>query len=77
MLPKRLEARLPSVTNTWQNFSGAEHDDTAALTRTNLALQGAGDVDREIGRQMWQDQRFIWTRWVDGLAPQARSRRST
>ena len=69
VLPKRLEARLPSVTNTWQNFSGAEHDDTAALTRTNLALQGAGDVNREIGRQMWQDQRFIWTSWVDGLAP--------
>ena len=69
VLPKRLEARLPAVTNTWQNFSGAEHDDTAALTRTNLALQGAGDVNREIGRQMWQDQRFIWTQWVDGLAP--------
>jgi hypothetical protein len=69
VLPKRLEERLPAVTNTWQNFSGAEHDDTAALSRTNLALQGAGDVNREIGRQMWQDQRFIWTQWVDGLAP--------
>jgi hypothetical protein len=69
VLPKRLEARLPSVTDTWQNFSGAEHDDSDALTRTNLALKGMGDVDREIGRQMWQDQRFIWTRWVDGLAP--------
>ena len=72
VLPKRLEADLPSVTNTWQNFSAAEHDDTAALTRTNLALQGAGDVNREIGRQMWQDQRFIWDRWVAGLAPKSK-----
>ena len=72
VLPKRLEAHLPAVTNTWQNFSGAEHDDTAALKRTNLALQGAGDVNREIGRQMWQDQRFIWDRWVAGLAPKSK-----
>jgi hypothetical protein len=72
VLPKKLEAELPSVTDTWQNFNGAEHDDSAALSRTNLVLQGSGDVNQEIGRQMWQDQRFIWTRWVDGLEPEAK-----
>ena len=72
VLPKKLEAELPSVTDTWQNFNGAEHDDSAALSRTNLVLQGAGDVNQEIGRQMWQDQRFIWTRWVDGLEPETK-----
>jgi Sulfatase len=69
VLPKRLEDRLASVTDTWQGFSAAEHDDTAALARANLVLKGTGDVDREIGRQMWQDQRFISDRWVSGLQP--------
>lgn len=72
VLPKRLEARLPSVTDTWQGFSAAEHDDTAALTRANLVVRSSGDVAHEIGRQMWQDQRFIWEQWVDGIAPSPR-----
>ena len=27
VLPKKIEAELPSVTDTWQDFNGAEHDD--------------------------------------------------
>lgn len=72
VLPKRLEDRLPSVSQTWQGFSAAEHDDTAALTRANLVVKTSGDVDHEIGRQMWQDQRFVWQRWVAGIRPSAR-----
>jgi hypothetical protein len=73
VLPKRLEDRLPSVSNTWQNFGGENHGDTQASTDRNpLVVNGNGDIDREVGRQMWQDQRYVWDRYVSGVRAAAR-----
>jgi hypothetical protein len=72
VLPKRLEDRLPSVSNTWQGFSGRSHGDGDTAERGPLLLSGKDDVDREVGRSMWHDQRFIWSSWVDGIAPHTR-----
>lgn len=71
VLPKRLEDRLPSVSNTWQDFGGTGHSNVDTATRAPLVVNGSGDIDRAVGRQMWRDQRFIWDRYVNALQPSA------
>jgi Sulfatase len=70
VLPQRLEARLPSVTETWQGFGSKSHGDGQA-ERTPV-VKNVNDVDAAVGRQMWQDQRFVWDRWLAGIRPQQR-----
>jgi len=72
VLPRRLEDRLPSITNTWANFGGRSHSDSASLDRDNLAVVNDGQVDTEIGRDMWQDQRFFWQSWLAGVKRSSR-----
>jgi hypothetical protein len=72
VLPKRLEERLPSISNTWEGFSGKSHGDGDTAERGPLVVSGTGDIDREVGRQMWHDQRFVWDSWVAGIDPHSR-----
>jgi hypothetical protein len=72
VLPKRLEERLPSISNTWQGFSGKSHGDGDTAERGPLLVSGNEDIDRAVGREMWHDQRFVWDSWVESLRPHAR-----
>jgi hypothetical protein len=72
VLPKRLEERLPSISNTWQGFSGKSHGDGDTAERGPLLVSGNEDIDRAVGRQMWHDQRFVWDSWVESLRPRTR-----
>jgi len=67
VLPKRLEDGLPSVSNTWQDFGGSSH--TNGAEQDPLILKSATDLNSEVGRQMWRDQRFTWDAWVDRIEP--------
>jgi hypothetical protein len=70
VLPKRLEDGLPSVSNTWQDFGGSSH--TNGAEQDPLILKSATDLNSEVGRQMWRDQRFTWDAWVDRIEPGSR-----
>jgi Sulfatase len=72
VLPQKLEERLPSISNTWQNFGGKTHGDETELARNPLLVKSTSDIDAAVGRQMWQDQRFLWDHWVDGIQPSAK-----
>jgi len=65
VLPQRLAAELPSVTETWQGFAGKSHGDGDVEVAPPVTSKE--QVDRAVGRQMWQDQRFVWDRWVSGI----------
>jgi hypothetical protein len=66
VLPKTLERRLPSVSETWKDFGGghggkpADHDDPLSVTKPQ-------DVDRMVGRQLWRDQRAVWAGFLSTL----------
>ncbi len=70
VLPKRVEDRLPSITETWQGFSGKSHGDGAVERAAQP--QNDAQVDAAVGRQMWQDQRYVWDRWIGTIVPKAR-----
>jgi hypothetical protein len=70
LLPDGLRRRLPSVTDTWMNF-GKEHADEQ-LGAKPLAVRNAEDVDRAVGRQLWQDLRFQFERYADSITPTRR-----
>ena len=69
-LPDETRRRLPSVTDTWMNF-GKEHADEQ-LGAKPLAVRNAEDVDKAVGRQLWQDLRFQFERYADSIAPSER-----
>jgi hypothetical protein len=71
VLPKPLEARLPSVSNTWRGFNEESHGDGQA-EHSPLVVRNPKQIDVEVGRQMWQDQRFLFDRWASGVAPAAK-----
>jgi hypothetical protein len=66
VLPKQMERRIPSVTETWQDF-GKQHEEGGG--GTNLAVRNDADIDQAVGRQLWQDQRFQSERFVEGIEP--------
>jgi hypothetical protein len=70
LLPEETARRLPSVTDTWQNF-GKEHADEQ-LAAKPLAVRNAADVDRTVGRQLWSDVRFQFERYVYSIRPTRR-----
>ena len=72
VLPKRLEDRLPSVSNTWQDFGGLNHQNGESTERNPLILKSATELNSEVGQQMWRDQRFTWEAWVDRIEPSSR-----
>jgi hypothetical protein len=71
VLPKGLEDRLPSVTETWQGFSSSKSHGDGAVERAGPP-QNDDQVDRAVGRQMWQDQRYVWDRWISTLSKRQR-----
>ena len=66
LLPEEHTGRLPSVTQTWQDFGGGGHADEAPGARP-LALRGSADIDRAVGRELWRDQRFQFEGYVAGI----------
>ncbi|MDQ3890487.1 MAG: sulfatase-like hydrolase/transferase [Actinomycetota bacterium] len=70
LLPEETARRLPSVTDTWQNF-GKEHADEQ-LGAKPLAVRNAADVDRAVGRQLWSDVRFQFERYAYSIRPTRR-----
>jgi hypothetical protein len=70
VLPDGLTRRLPSVTETWQNFGKAHAEDQFAAKP--LAVRNAEDIDRAVGRQLWSDVRFQFERYVDSIEPSPR-----
>jgi hypothetical protein len=70
VLPDGLTARLPSVTETWQNF-GKEHAEEQFAAKP-LAIRDDRDIDRTVGRQLWADLRFQFERYVDSISPSRR-----
>jgi Sulfatase len=70
VLPKTLERKLPSVTETWRGFGDKSHGD-GQLESTPI-VKNVDQVDAAVGRQMWQDQRYVWDQWVAGIAPSER-----
>ena len=66
VLPKQMERRIPSVTETWQDF-GKQHEEGGG--GANLAVRNDADIDQAVGRQLWQDQRFQAERFVAGIEP--------
>jgi hypothetical protein len=67
ILPRRLEDRLPSVSETWQGFGGKNHGGTDSLSRNPLLIRDTKQVDGEVGAEMWRDQRSIWDVWTNGI----------
>ena len=66
-------ASRPSRTRG-RTFGGSSH--TNGAEQSPLILKSATDLNSEVGRQMWRDQRFTWDAWATGSSP-ARGRRST
>ncbi len=67
VLPDGVSDELPSVTETWQDF-GKTHAEEE-LAAKPLALKDDADIDRTVGRQLWQDQRFQTEQFVDSIEP--------
>ncbi len=66
VLPTSVERRIPSVTETWQDF-GKQHEEGGG--GEPLAVRNDADIDQAVGRQLWQDQRFQAERFVAGIEP--------
>ena len=67
VLPSGVSHRLPSVTETWQDF-GKEHTD-AGDGGKQLAVKNDADVDRAVGEELWADQRASVERYIDSIEP--------
>ena len=67
VLPSGVSRKLPSVTETWQDF-GKEHAD-ADDGGKQLAVKNDADVDRAVGEELWADQRASVERYIDTIEP--------
>jgi len=67
VLPAGVSRRLPSVTETWQDF-GKEHADGDSGGK-RLTVRNDADVDRAVGEELWADQRSQVERYVDSIEP--------
>jgi Sulfatase len=67
VLPKPLEDKLPSVSNTWQDFNRQSHGAAGAAGQNPLIVSNTKQIDVEVGRMMWRDQRSVFDHWVDGI----------
>lgn len=70
VLPAGVGRRLPSVTETWQDF-GKEHGNDDAEAK-ELVVHDDEDVDRAVGQELWQDQRSEIERYIERIRPTAR-----
>lgn len=67
-LPDGLRSRLPPVNQSWQGFG----DDSTVQPEERGSVNGipvadAHDVDHAVGRELWQDQRFQFGRFLDSI----------
>jgi hypothetical protein len=67
VLPEGVSRRLPSVTETWQDF-GKEHSDSDE-GGARLTIKNDGDIDRVVGKELWADQRSAVERYIDSIEP--------
>ncbi len=67
VLPDGISKNLPSVTETWQGF-GKTHEE-AELAAQPLVVGNNADIDRTVGRQLWQDQRSQMEQFVQSIEP--------
>lgn len=66
LLPDSLAERLPSVTDTWQDFGG-RHAESAGLATPMLSVTNDEEIDRHVGHQLWVDQGYQFERFVAGI----------
>ena len=62
VLPDDVSQRLPSVSETWQDFGEGHADEDPAAGP--LVVKSVGDVDRAVGRQLWRNQRFQFEQYA-------------
>ena len=67
VLPSGVSRRLPSVTETWQDF-GKEHTDEDDGGK-QLTVKNDADVDRAVGQELWADQRAAVEHYIDSIEP--------
>jgi hypothetical protein len=69
VLPEGVSERLPSVSETWQDF-GKEHSDADEPgSGRRLTVRNDADVDRAVGQELWADQRSQVERYIDSIEP--------